>query len=102
MKNGEGEGEEVVEEKRKMERKRGRWRNQPPLSSMKVLALELRKKTLDTRQRLKTKVESAIKFSPPLRFCHGSATDHKWECYRPTGGSGKSIPCRAIATAAIL
>jgi hypothetical protein len=51
--------------KRKMERKRGRRRNQPPLSPMKVLPLELRKKTLDTRQRLKTKVESAIKFSPP-------------------------------------
>jgi hypothetical protein len=28
--NGEGEGEEVVEEKRKMEIKRGRRRNQPP------------------------------------------------------------------------
>jgi hypothetical protein len=55
----------VVEEKRKMERKRGRRRNQPPLSPMKVLPLELRKKTLDTRQRLKIKVEPAIKFSPP-------------------------------------
>jgi hypothetical protein len=32
MENGEGEGEEVVEEKRKIERKRGRRRNQPPLS----------------------------------------------------------------------
>jgi hypothetical protein len=63
MENGEGEGEEVVEEKK--ERKRGRRRNQLPLSPMKVLPLELRKKTLDTRQRLKTKVELAIKFSPP-------------------------------------
>jgi hypothetical protein len=30
MENREGEGEEVVEEKRKMERKRGRRRNQSP------------------------------------------------------------------------
>jgi hypothetical protein len=65
MKNGEGEGEEVVEERRKMERKRGRRRNQPPLSPIKVMPLELRKKMLNTRQRLKTKVELAIKFSPP-------------------------------------
>jgi hypothetical protein len=28
MENGEGEGEEVVEERRKIERKRGRRRNQ--------------------------------------------------------------------------
>jgi hypothetical protein len=41
---------------------------------MKVLPLELRKKTLDTRQRSKTKVESTIKFSP-LGFCLGSATE---------------------------
>jgi hypothetical protein len=65
MENGEGEGEEVVEERRKMERKRGRRRNQPPLSPMKVLPLEFRKEMLNTRQRLKTKVELAIKFSPP-------------------------------------
>jgi hypothetical protein len=64
MENGEDEEEEVTKEKRKIERKRGRRRNQPPLSLVKVLPLELRKKTLDTRQRL-TKVESAIKFSPP-------------------------------------
>jgi hypothetical protein len=49
MKNREGEGEEVVEERRKMERKRGRRRKQLPLSPMKILSLELRKKTLDTR-----------------------------------------------------
>jgi hypothetical protein len=49
MENGEGEGEEVVEERRKIERKRERRRNQPPLSLVKVLSLELRKKTLDTR-----------------------------------------------------
>jgi hypothetical protein len=72
MENGEGEGEEVVEEK--MEIKRGRRRNQPPLSPMKVLPLKLRKKALDTRQRLKTKIELAIKFSPPrilswIRHC---------------------------------
>jgi hypothetical protein len=30
MENEEGEGEEVVEERRKIERKRGRRRNQPP------------------------------------------------------------------------
>jgi hypothetical protein len=65
MENGEGEGEEVVEERRKMERKRGRRRNQPLLSLMKVLSLEFRKETSDTRQRSKTKVEPAIKFSPP-------------------------------------
>jgi hypothetical protein len=58
MENGEGEGEEVVEERRKIERKRERRRNQPLLSLVKVLLLELRKKTLDTRQRSKTMVES--------------------------------------------
>jgi hypothetical protein len=65
MENGEGEGEEVVEKRRKIERKRGRRRNQPPLSLIKVLPLEFRKEMLNTRQRLKTKVELAIKFSPP-------------------------------------
>jgi hypothetical protein len=30
MENGEGEGEEVVDERRKMENKRGRRTNQPP------------------------------------------------------------------------
>jgi hypothetical protein len=53
-----------VEERRKMERKRGGGRNQSP-SSMKILPLELRKETLDTGQRLKTKVEPAIKFNSP-------------------------------------
>jgi hypothetical protein len=55
MENREGEGEKVVEERRKMERKRGRKRNQPT-KPMKILPLELRKETLDTGQRLKTKV----------------------------------------------
>jgi hypothetical protein len=73
MENREGEGEEVVEERRKIERKRGRRKNQSLLSPMKVLSLKLRKKMLNTRQRLKTKVELAIKFSP-LEFYHGSAT----------------------------
>jgi hypothetical protein len=66
MENGKGEGEEEVEKRRKIERKRGtRPRDQPPLSPMKVMSLELRKKTLFYRQKLKTKVEPAIKFSPP-------------------------------------
>jgi hypothetical protein len=52
-----------VEERRKMERKRGRRRDQPP---MKVRPLELRKEALDTGQRLKTKVEPAVKFSSPM------------------------------------
>jgi hypothetical protein len=74
MENREGEGEEVVEERRKIERKRGRRKNQSLLSPMKVLSLKLRKKMLNTRQRLKTKVELAIKFSPPrilswIRHC---------------------------------
>jgi hypothetical protein len=74
MENGEGEGEEMMEERRKMERKRGTRGNQFPLSPMKVLSLELRNETLDTRQRSKTKVEPAIKFSPPrilswIRHC---------------------------------
>jgi hypothetical protein len=43
-------------------RERGRRRDQPPV---KVRSLELRKEALDTGQRLKMKVESAIKFSPP-------------------------------------
>jgi hypothetical protein len=54
----------VVEERRKIERKRGGRRNQFP-SSIKILPLELRKETLDTGQRLKTKVEPAIKFNSP-------------------------------------
>jgi hypothetical protein len=49
MKNGESEGEEAVEERRKIERKRGRRRNQPSLSPIKIVSLELRKKTLDTK-----------------------------------------------------
>jgi hypothetical protein len=32
---------------------------------MEVLSLELRKEALDTRERLKTKIEPAVKFSPP-------------------------------------
>jgi hypothetical protein len=40
---------------------------------MKVRSLELSKEALDTGQRLKMKVELAIKFSP-LGFCPGSAT----------------------------
>jgi molecular chaperone GrpE (heat shock protein) len=63
MENGEGVGEEEVEErKKKVERKRGRRRDQPP---MKILLLELRKEALNTRQRLKMKVESVVKFSLP-------------------------------------
>jgi hypothetical protein len=60
-KYGEGEGEEEVEERRKMERKRGRRRDQPPI---KVRPLERRKEALDIGQKLKTKVEPAVKFSP--------------------------------------
>jgi hypothetical protein len=48
-----------------MERKRGRRRDQPPLSPVKVLPLELMNEALDTGQKLKTKVEPAVKFSPP-------------------------------------
>jgi hypothetical protein len=65
MENGEGEGEEVVEEKKKNGEKERKKKKSAPLSLMKVLPFELRKKTLDIRQRLKMKVESAIKFSPP-------------------------------------
>jgi hypothetical protein len=53
-------------------RKEKKWREREeeeeetsPLSPMKVLPLELRKEMLNTRQRLKTKIELAIKFSPP-------------------------------------
>jgi hypothetical protein len=56
-----------------MERKRGRRRDQPPEPPKKVRPLELRKEALDTRQRLKIKIEPAVKFSP-LGFCPGSAT----------------------------
>jgi hypothetical protein len=37
-----------VEERRKIERKRGRRRDQPPELPMKVRPLELRKEVLDT------------------------------------------------------
>jgi hypothetical protein len=46
MENENGEGEEEVEKRRKIERKRGRRKDQPPLSPMKVLLLELRKEAL--------------------------------------------------------
>jgi hypothetical protein len=70
---------ERVREK-KWWRKEKQWREREeeketsPLSPMKVLPLEFRKKMLNTRQRLKTKVELAVKFSPPrilswIRHC---------------------------------
>jgi hypothetical protein len=93
-KYGEGEGEDEVEERRKMERETSppfnpvlhpplrvrQWlggkkkngekemkkkRPAPPEPPMKVRSLELRKKALDTLHRLKMKVEPAVKFSPP-------------------------------------
>jgi hypothetical protein len=53
----------VVEERRKMKKKIERRRNQP--LEPKVLPLELKKEALNTGQRLKTKVEPAVKFSRP-------------------------------------
>jgi hypothetical protein len=60
-----------VREKKRW-RKEEKWREReeeeetnPPELPMKVRLLELRKETLDTGQRLKMKVEPAVKFSPP-------------------------------------
>jgi hypothetical protein len=64
MENGKGEGEEEVKKRKNREKERKKKRP-ALLSPMKVLSLELRKEALDTRQKLKTKVEPAIKFSPP-------------------------------------
>jgi hypothetical protein len=62
----EGEGEEEVEERKKIEEKeRKKKRPAPPEPPMKVRPLELRKEALDTLQRLKMKVEPAVKFSLP-------------------------------------
>jgi hypothetical protein len=72
-------------------RKEEKWREREeeketsPPSLMKVLPLKFRKKILNTRQRLKTKIELAIKFSP-LDFV-GSATG---SIYVPTA------KCRAV------
>jgi hypothetical protein len=59
-----------VREKKRW-RKEEKWREReeeeetsPPKLLKKVLSLELRKEVLDIRQRLKTKVESVVKFSP--------------------------------------
>jgi hypothetical protein len=59
---------------------------------MKVLPLEFRKETLNTRQRLKTKVELAIKFSPP-RILSGSATGHD---DTQKGGHPQPLPCLSL------
>jgi hypothetical protein len=67
MENGESEGEEVVEEKRKMERKKKKL---APLSPMKILPLELRKTEIEDEGRVSHKVQ------PPLEFCSGSATSY--------------------------
>jgi hypothetical protein len=69
-----------VREKKRW-RKEKKWRDReeeeetsPPEPSMKVRPLELKKEALNTGQRLKTKVEPAVKFSPPrilswIRHC---------------------------------
>jgi hypothetical protein len=83
-----------VREKKRW-RKEKKWRDReeeeetsPPEPSVKVRPLKLRKEALNTGQRLKTKVERAVKFSP-LGFCPGSAT-------APEGNSKLQIKYRNL------